>query len=598
MRSIFTYRTFLVVFFLAINFIVVGQGSDIRTVNGEKFIVHEVKAGETLWAISQRYNVEVSEIGEQNPGALSNLSIGQVLLIPYDRETKKQLKKDPPRIENGDLLHTVQKGETLFSLYKRYNVEINDLIEANPELNDGLKLGMVVRIPMDKVELPDEKMTAPAVDDGSLAHQILKGETVYGISDLYDISAEELLEANGGLPDGLQIGAFIRIPLKQEPEVKLGVGYDTLPSIQKAVYKVAYLLPFSLALNDSIMQVAKLKGNDEFLSETKAAMHFYLGARMALDSLKAQGLSAEVYVKEVNDDPTTTLEAIEALSDIDLYIGPFHRNSIELIANKTANDGGHVVCPIDQSNKIVLGHSDLSKALSTGNIQIPYLARKIVEAHFKDNIILMEAPVWKELDTRTQMREALNKNLHSFIMSRSDSVQRCTLDKDFSARLLTQLDPEGVNVLVVPTNEVYYSSELMTRLSKLNDDFQFVVYGMESWKDHDNIDAAYKDKFRLHIPAASFIDVTDEHTKKFILDFRAENGAEPSEYAFLGYDITLYYLQGLLSFGTGFPQYFDRIEARPIHMGFSMKKTGVENGYLNENMFMLSYEGLRLNRIQ
>lgn len=574
------------------------QTPDIRTVNGEKFITHEVQAGETMWAISQRYNTNVVAITKNNPGAKSKLSIGQVLLIPYDRTTKKELKNAPPVIESGDVLHTVKKGETLFSLYKRYNVEVNDLVEANPALNNGLKVGMVVRIPKEKVKLPEAQMEV-AVDDGSVAHQVIQGETVYGISKKYDITSEELLAANGGLPEGLKAGAFVVIPVGKDPNDLEGSQDPVIPSITKTIYKVAYLLPFSIEENDSLMAKTSLKGDLELLEETQAALHFYLGAMIALDTMKEQGLSAEVFIEEVNNDvlSSTRVATDTSLDDVDVFFGPFHRNSMEQIVENAAINGGHVVCPTPQSNKVVLGHNNLSKIRSSGAGQIPFIAKHVATKHYADNIIMMEAPVWKELDMRDQMFYDLNSELSRYLMKRSDSVQRCTIDKNVSTSLLLKLDPTALNVLVVPTNEVYYSSELMTRLSKLDDNIQVKVYGMQSWKGHQNIDATYKDQFRLQLPSAEFVDREDPFTKAFIKAFREAHGTDPSEYAFAGYDVSMFYLKGLLEFGTGFPQHFNEIQTDPIHMDFDMRKTGADNGFLNEHYYMLSYEGLQLKMV-
>ena len=589
-------RSLLVALVLLCQLMVLAQSPDIRTVNGEKFIVHEVKAGETIWAISQRYNMDITSINKNNPGAESKLSIGQVLLIPYDRTTKKELKNTPPVIQNGDVLHTVKKGETLFSLYKRYNVEVNDLIEANPELNNGLNVGMVIRIPKEKVDLPEAQI-AVAVDDGSVAHQVQKGETVYGISKKYEISAEDLLAANGGLPEGLKAGAFVVIPVAKDPnDIDGSEAALMASSTTKTVYKVAYLLPFSIEENDSLMAKAAIHGDIEFMEETQAALHFYLGAMLAIDTLRKQGLSAEVFIEEVNNDELTPAQvaADTSLNDVDIFFGPFHRNSLEKIIGSAAIHGAHVVCPTPQSNKVVLGHNNLSKTRSSGAGQIPFVAKYIAKEHYADNIIMMEAPVWKELDMRDQMFNALNFELSRYLMKRSDSIQRCTIDKDVSRSLLVKLDPTALNVLVVPTNEVYYSSELMTRLSKLDDNIQIIVYGMQSWKDHQNIDATYKDQYRLHLPFAEFVDIKDPQTKAFIEAFRVAHGTNPSEFAFAGYDVSMFYLKGLLEFGTGFPQFFDKIDAETIHMEFDMKNTGMDNGFLNEHFYMLSYEDLQL----
>ena len=49
-------------------------------------------------------------------------------------------------------LHKIEKGNTLYSLSKMYSVKIKDLIAENPQLEEGLKIGQVIRIPVKKVD--------------------------------------------------------------------------------------------------------------------------------------------------------------------------------------------------------------------------------------------------------------------------------------------------------------------------------------------------------------------------------------------------------------------------------------------------------------
>ena len=573
------------------------QGQDIRYLRGEKFIAHEVKAGETLWAISQRYNSTVEDITKQNPGVGEGLSIGQMLMIPYDRDTKKELKKDPPRILDGDILHTAKKGETLFSLYKRYKVEVEDLIASNPQLNEGLKVGMVVRIPKDKVKT-ETTYTTPAINDGSKTHAVKAGDTVYGIAKRYNITEKELLDANGGLPEGLRVGSYVRIPVESNDG---GEGLATdgpVPSVHKPKYKVAYLLPLSMRQNDTLMAKSKAKGKLAFLQETEAALHFYFGALLALE--EKRGMTVDVVVKELNDDAASVRSTLMApeLRDVDIYFGPFHKGVLGQVLNKAATQQAHVVCPTMQDNKVVLGHPELSKVRSTGIGQVGFLANHIAQQHFAHNILLVASPDWKEADLRESMQGALNLELSKYLARRNDSVAVCKLDKELTANLLRLLDPNGMNVLVVPTDQVYHASELMTRLSKLDDELQITVYGLKSWEGFENIDAHYKDRFKLHIPAERSVEYDDPATSVFVQRFRAAHGTDPSAYAFMGYDISLFYLSALQRYGTGFTGYFDQVEVPTLGMDFDMARTGPESGYVNRHLYLLSYEGLQLKRVE
>lgn len=60
----------------------------LRKINGEKFILHKVTKGETLFALNRRYNVPVDAIKKANPVKAEKISIGDTLLIPYAGSTE------------------------------------------------------------------------------------------------------------------------------------------------------------------------------------------------------------------------------------------------------------------------------------------------------------------------------------------------------------------------------------------------------------------------------------------------------------------------------------------------------------------------------
>lgn len=180
------------------------------------FTAHEVKKGETLFSISKQHNVAADEIVKLNPDAKEGVKIGQILIIPptyantaapVENTTKKSelkthivkkgetvysiskqyginqdalISRNPgidKELQEGKLLivppvfqsnsfveetqaptyktHIVKAEETIFGISKMYMVTQEDLIKANPSLNDGLKTGSVLRIPMNSSEIAE-----------------------------------------------------------------------------------------------------------------------------------------------------------------------------------------------------------------------------------------------------------------------------------------------------------------------------------------------------------------------------------------------------------------------------------------------------------
>lgn len=107
---------------------------------GEKvFVIHKVKAQQTLFSLSRRYKTTVSEINAANPILANGLQIGQTLKIPYggkvispDAQVTSQLQES---------IHKVKAGETLFSIAQKYDVQVSDIKSWNSLSSNAINLG-------------------------------------------------------------------------------------------------------------------------------------------------------------------------------------------------------------------------------------------------------------------------------------------------------------------------------------------------------------------------------------------------------------------------------------------------------------------------
>jgi LysM repeat protein len=108
----------------------------VSMINSKMNIRYMVEPGETIYGLSTRYGVSVSDLLELNPELEHGLKVGQVVNIPYRPEYIKQKKAD----ENA-ITHKVLPGETLYSLSKRYNTTVNELLKYN---NLELKAGQEI----------------------------------------------------------------------------------------------------------------------------------------------------------------------------------------------------------------------------------------------------------------------------------------------------------------------------------------------------------------------------------------------------------------------------------------------------------------------
>jgi len=164
--------------------------------------LYTIRAGDTLFTLSQRFNVSVEAIIRANPGIdPNNLQIGQVICIP-------QAMPPTPPCPNG-FLYTIRAGDTLFTLSQRFNVSVDAIIRANPGIDpNNLQIGQVICIPQAMPPTPP----MPPCPNG-FYYTIMAGDTLFSISQKFNIPVQEIINANPGIdPNNLRIGQVICIP--------------------------------------------------------------------------------------------------------------------------------------------------------------------------------------------------------------------------------------------------------------------------------------------------------------------------------------------------------------------------------------------------
>src|SRR5690554_1362966 len=107
-------------------------------------------------------------------------------------------------------LHVVKKSEGLYRISVNYGVSMNEILKANPDLDEQLKLGQIVRIPIISGRNSDVKEMEQSRE--YIFHTVEKGQTAYFIARKYDLTLEQLYSFNPGIESGLVVGTILKIP--------------------------------------------------------------------------------------------------------------------------------------------------------------------------------------------------------------------------------------------------------------------------------------------------------------------------------------------------------------------------------------------------
>lgn len=187
-------------------------------------IFHEVKKGETPFRIAKKYGIKVEELLAYNQLDPKALKPGMKLRIPKPQTSLVEVKplKEEGKEKKEEVYYIVKKGDTLFSIARKYGMSVEELKTLNHLRGNSLKIGQKLLVKVESTQGFIERNFSERKEIGNLSeeistqgykfHTVKEGETLYRISLMYGVSLEELKRVNNLHSDILFVGQKLKIP--------------------------------------------------------------------------------------------------------------------------------------------------------------------------------------------------------------------------------------------------------------------------------------------------------------------------------------------------------------------------------------------------
>ncbi len=193
----------------------------LKQIGEDFFVIHEVEENETLYSLSKRYQSKVKLIRNQNDLEGRRIEIGQVILIPVAYEGDTPSVRAEEAASDDKNTHVVAAGETIYSISRKYGVQVRDIRQWNGLEDTNISIGQELMIRQEgeaPVQLtPGVAITPVApeeveVEDGpKYYHFVQPGETIYSISRKYSIGSDTIKLWNKLETNNLNIGQKLLI---------------------------------------------------------------------------------------------------------------------------------------------------------------------------------------------------------------------------------------------------------------------------------------------------------------------------------------------------------------------------------------------------
>ena len=164
---------------------------------------YTVVRGDSLWSIANRFGVTVGQLRDANNLTTDTLSVGQVLIIPGVSEDDEE--------DNGAVFYyTVEKGDSLYSIARRFGVTVQEIIDANNLISNTLSIGQSLIIP--GLSAGDDLEDNEGSEIVPTTYTVVSGDSLWSIANRFGVTVNDLKTANNLTSNLLSIGQTLIIP--------------------------------------------------------------------------------------------------------------------------------------------------------------------------------------------------------------------------------------------------------------------------------------------------------------------------------------------------------------------------------------------------
>ncbi|MHB1147390.1 MAG: amino acid ABC transporter substrate-binding protein [Lutibacter sp.] len=497
----------------------------------KKYVSYTVKEGETVKSIAKTYHITSKDLLKLNPDMGKNLKPNTVIIVPNMDYGKAEVKA----VNGNKKSYLVLPKDTLYGISKMFGITIEQLVAANPQIAAGLEPGMELVIPAAGAIITQKNDSI-----NYEFHKVIKDDTLYNLSNRYNVSQAELVRLNPELSDGLKLGMLLKIkPLKNG-------AHEKNTANEKGVVEVAghfnekinfsneinlvMLLPYQLSTLSDSTRSENFRKNNSLLN---IVTDFHLGANIAIDSLRNRGL--KINVKFL--DSENSIQKLQSLvnknnfNSVDAVIGPvYFDNALWLSKHIDAP----VIAPFYSKNQAANSNNNLVKAAPEENLPEIELLKYLGQHYHGENIVVINDG--KE-DSQSKLWQIVSK-LKTFKNSQEISVIKSVNGYISSSKFSEKLKKSENNWVILVSDEMVTTASSVNSLKGLADNYKITLIALDKGKNFESIDNNLLGQLNFMFPSVDFLNTDDQNVNNFYKTYQDKNYTMPSKYALKGFDIT------------------------------------------------------------
>ena len=411
-------------------------------------------------------------------------------------------------------------------------------------------------------------------------HKVKKKETIFGIARQYEISIQELIEANPEMNEPgyeLKKDAFIRIPFKKDAkQTDVVKPLETITPVAAKSSKDVIRLGVMLPLHD-------INGDGRRMVE------YYRGILMACDSLKKLGVSVDVHAWNTpdNEDIAPVLRE-KAARQCDIIIGPLYSKQMDQLSEFVAKNDIRLVIPFSinapqlQTNRNIFQIYQSPTTLNEASIS--QFLNKFSGYH----------PVFVDCNDTTSQKGNFTFGLRRQLEARGIAYDITNL-KSSEAMFAKSFSKSQPNVVILNTAR---SAELNVAFAKLNSlttmspSLKITMFGYTEWMMYTKYQLDHFYKYNVYIPAYFHYNPLKSRTlrlqQKYRWNFHQDMMDRQPRFAITGFDHAMFFIQGFQKYGKDFTGVPGQLNYEPVQTPLKFERQG-NGGFCNRQLVFVHY---------
>ena len=535
--------------------------------------------------------------------------------------------------------HIVLEKQTLFSISKAYNVTIEDIYKYNPSVKEkGLQKNSILIIPV--VEKPEQQEIEAAEEKEAYAEGQVKQEqqeqqeqpvrnaedqvkkeeggkaaseqTVHirkwyedldMIARKYGVTVESIMKANGLKGRKLSNRQRLIIPSSSDavPEEEIPSENDsdevaasdtTQTDDSTTAHRPGILEGLFFPKKDiSMSLILPLKATGT--SASAGNMDFYSGVLLAVYDAGKAGTGCDLAVYDCAEGRGITKESLEGR---DFIIGPVSRGDLTS-ALELGTDTRAIISPLDQKAASLTGEfTNMIQAPTPLEIQYKDLMDWIREdMQYSDRFVVITEKGAVQTEVTTQMKAAADssgmeyKNLSYSILE----------GRNVTGSLEYIMTESGTNRVYIASDSEAFVNDVVRNLNlMIHKKYEVVLYAPSRIRSYETIEVENFHNTSLKVSTGYYIDYEDPRVQEFLLKYRALFNAEPTQFAFQGYDLAKFFIGMTSKYGNRWMNKLEESDASMLQSTYRFRKDG-NGGYVNTGVRRIVYnEGWIVSKVR